>query len=430
MRRIALILVIGLLFIARPVSATVVGSFTGLEEDVQFDAIWVYENDDVTLILDPLTSSASLHTIFAGDSDANGCTLWITHVGSGTTSPQEYVPVGSVVLLSNIQIGVFEISMNSSTPRCHIGYNFTELGPIGSSSADSEDADEPATSDDEDTEASEPPQEVTTCTDSDGGNAKYVKGTINHSGNATFTGVPNPATDYCTATGLLREYYCTPASNGSHVSTWTCAYGCVDGHCRTEAEYQLAQQQEDTEETASIDTQYTSCADSDLGLAPHTRGSVSAEYERELTQTYTDICDGDQLTEFSCGTTYDTVVQARVYACPGGCNDGACVSNLCQDDDGGDKKYIYGRMTHDFAHLSSPVYDVCSSSTKLVEYSCSANLNNDNPSDDNWKTHTCALGCMTVNSDLGPVSRCRKLADLNPTPVISNVLSWIANLFN
>ncbi|MBI2484580.1 hypothetical protein HYW18_00245 [Candidatus Uhrbacteria bacterium] len=427
MKHLFSFMVLGLFLFARPVFATVVGSFVGLEEDVQFDAIWVYENDDITLILDPINAGASLYTIFVGDADAAGCTVHLTHVSSGIASPAEYIALGTVIELSSIQIGIFEINTNTTVPRCHVGYNFTTLGPVdGAPAAPNEPEEAPPVSEPEsEDEPEEVSQEITTCADTDGGSERYVAGAITHSGNATFAGVPNPAADFCLNANILREYYCTPNEvNGSHVSTITCANGCAAGRCLTDADVALAEP--DPEEDLGP---FVSCTDSDGGVSPHQAGSVSAEYDRALPQTYVDICSGDTLTEYACNA-HAGEVQTVSYTCPGGCNDGKCLTNMCQDDDGGDKKFIFGRMTHDLATLPSPVFDTCTSNNKIMEYTCNANFNDGNPENDNARPRTCALGCLTVTSDAGTVSRCKKLADLSIAVSVQSAFSWLVNLFN
>ena len=56
LKRFLLLLLLSFFFVTPARSATVIGSFDGLVEDTHFDAIWVFENDDITIILDPLSA--------------------------------------------------------------------------------------------------------------------------------------------------------------------------------------------------------------------------------------------------------------------------------------------------------------------------------------------------------------------------------------
>ncbi len=67
-----------------------------------------------------------------------------------------------------------------------------------------------------------PGQNQTTCTDSDGGNNVYTKGTCTNS-NGSYT-------DYCVYPGI-REYYCTGSTCASTTSSCPSSYGCVNGVC-------------------------------------------------------------------------------------------------------------------------------------------------------------------------------------------------------
>ncbi len=66
-----------------------------------------------------------------------------------------------------------------------------------------------------------------TCTDTDGGAAYDVRGTVTRtSGDGTETG-----TDVCVG-GQVREYYCI--STNIHSTLRTCEFGCSDGRCNDE----------------------------------------------------------------------------------------------------------------------------------------------------------------------------------------------------
>lgn len=131
------------------------------------------------------------------------------------------------------------------------------------------------------------------CTDSDGGDVPYTKGTV--------TVGSNSFTDYCNGPNQLTEYYCSGDSLATNTYT---GVSCSDGALQGGNE----------------------CTDTDGGKNYYTKGTVT-----NFEGTATDWCVGDRtLVEMYCSTlvgNYGTRLQ-QTYDCEPGynCRDGACVT--------------------------------------------------------------------------------------------------------
>jgi len=168
-----------------------------------------------------------------------------------------------------------------------------------------------------------------TCSDTDGGNYPYVKGTVTKSGTAY--------TDYCNTGSSVREYYCTGTDVYSTVFACPSGYECSDGTC--------------------VETVHT-CTDSD-GTDIYTYGYITYD-----SANYYDYCaNSTHILEYYCsGSPYSVLFFCGLgYSCSGG----KCIAT-CSDSDGGVD--ISERGTARYG--SSYSTDSCSSRTTVTEYYC------------------------------------------------------------
>ena len=153
------------------------------------------------------------------------------------------------------------------------------------------------------------------CTDSDGGQNLYVKGSTT----GWLNGVNTTKTDYCSMNNALGnplvEYYCM----GYYLmgNTYTCPNGCFNGACL------YANQ---------------TCTDSDGGLNFYARGTV-AGWNNWMWASENDSCSGNNLTEYYCLGGINglgTSMASTTFNCGvRGCANGACnpaTANASQTD--------------------------------------------------------------------------------------------------
>lgn len=188
---------------------------------------------------------------------------------------------------------------------------------------------------------------------------------------------------------------------------------------------------DDAEELDGNGMDIVSCEDPDNGKDPHVATSVVTHFANGGSAPHPDVCiDADTVREYYCiGRFEGQNYTYQDYNCPSGCVDGACVHQICAEMDGGDKKYVAGAITHDFADLSSPARDYCyANNDKLVEFFCDGTLHPpQNPEIHNRFSYTCAWGCVTENG----MGRCRTMTDaLSPAVVVSTLNTWASNLFS
>lgn len=176
-----------------------------------------------------------------------------------------------------------------------------------------------------------------------------------------------------------------------------------------------------------------SCTDGDNGRAPHIASEVITTFTTGGYAPHPDTClNTNTLREYYCtGRNEEGNPDNYTYLdydCPGGCVAGECVHEVCQDSDGGNKKFIAGTMTHDFADISSPVKDYCySENSKMVEYFCASGLQPANPELHNSYSYRCTFGCITEESG----GRCRKVSELLQLQAAINVFNfWLGNGMN
>lgn len=113
------------------------------------------------------------------------------------------------------------------------------------------------------------------------------------------------------------------------------------------------------------------CTDSDGGLNYNVLGNVTM-CNRLSCRTYTDSCSGNSknIIERYCSKTN---MATKVYKCPAGCKNGACVVNqTCTDSDGGKNYYVQGVVS---GYDSNGTYwinvsDICEGNNNLRERFC------------------------------------------------------------
>jgi hypothetical protein len=146
-----------------------------------------------------------------------------------------------------------------------------------------------------------PPNILNNCKEFHGENKEYVL--------LWGGGDPNLVRldDKCNGTQLI-DNYCKYGKHESVVND--CPNGCANGACLI-------------------------CTDSDDGRDYYTKGQAMDAKN----SVYEDFCaDATQVNEYFCNYTK---VETRLFTCPHGCKDGACIS-LCSDSDGGINPYVKG----------------------------------------------------------------------------------------
>ena len=156
------------------------------------------------------------------------------------------------------------------------------------------------------------------CTDTDGGEKYYEKGSITGSMPEGFI-----SEDKCIVPeGRLREVVCI--DNYGSAKLYDCPHGCENGKCI----------QENTE-----------CMDTDEGLDYNVKGTVT-----DSSGKYTDKCidtrEGPMLVEYTCK---DNAVKGEQHLCSGTCQDGECVqeNTKCMDTDEGLNYNVKGEISGD-----------------------------------------------------------------------------------
>ncbi|MBU3926113.1 hypothetical protein KJ763_03025, partial [Patescibacteria group bacterium] len=222
-------------------------------------------------------------------------------------------------------------------------------------------------------------QTTATCTDSDGGINKSVKG-IASNGEVSYEDRcmcynSNQGYYQCDEGGYQLEMYCNSEGVPGPSSYYNCSYlgkVCRDGSC------------------VAITNQTTAtCTDSDVnsiypdgknygvkGTTGYIKDGVS-DYEEDTCNYYNLL---DTLGERYCSDDGRRLIQP--YLCPNGCENGACVSNqttaTCTDSDGGLNYYIKGEIRHFYnVHTNNPDFygwhvsqDQCNLEGSLSEFSC------------------------------------------------------------
>ncbi|MFH1520113.1 MAG: hypothetical protein ABID61_00560 [Candidatus Micrarchaeota archaeon] len=208
------------------------------------------------------------------------------------------------------------------------------------------------------------PQQVITCSDSDGGINYNVKGTAT---NGTLT-----QTDVCSGDDVL-EYSCV--GNDIYKLSQYCMYGCSDGHCVS---------------STPPSQPSSTCTDSDGGSNFNVKGTAT-----NGTFTLTDICEESSVVEYVCqGSAIYEILQTCNYGCSDGkCNSGSDPS-ACTDSDGGQDLNVKGIAAKGTLIMA----DTCNGSS-ILEYFCSGN-------DMYELSQPCTYGCSNgkCNSASDPTS--------------------------
>lgn len=177
-----------------------------------------------------------------------------------------------------------------------------------------------------------PEPEEPVCTDSDGGIDYFVRGTVSYTEQPT--GIQKTATDVCTDSNRsVLEYSCR-ADGSLQGDTRACLQGCRDGACLPEPE--------------------PTCTDSDGGIYPAIKGSVTTVGLDGVTHTEHDECyyNNTRVQEKYCNP--DNTIGTQIHSCDPYdqgyiCSDGACTTHAgptsCTDSDGGLDYYTYGVVT-------------------------------------------------------------------------------------
>jgi hypothetical protein len=147
-----------------------------------------------------------------------------------------------------------------------------------------------------------------TCTDSDGGENYYVKGSTT---GPTVEGVMGTDTDTCNQDNtFLLESWCYGKYRTKTI--YQCPNGCYDGACIQLPNY--------------------TCTDSDGGKNYNVKGTtygvLYTTASIEPYKTYSDECSSQngQLIEYYCRSGNNSYLDIQWYTCPYGCKDGRCIS--------------------------------------------------------------------------------------------------------
>jgi hypothetical protein len=165
------------------------------------------------------------------------------------------------------------------------------------------------------------------CTDTDGGNVPYVRGTITepryedgpqHTDYCERLDNKQPWYNYdCEGTDCppckgencgLREFYCTDPFVITAYQDIKCPAGCVDGAC-----------------SFVNDLQEGECYDSENGKSFFKKGIT---YDHGELYPSEDSCDGNILIEYYCGFDKTRKIfyrKEKLHECKWGCEDGACL---------------------------------------------------------------------------------------------------------
>ncbi|MBI2124627.1 hypothetical protein HYT92_02435 [Candidatus Pacearchaeota archaeon] len=177
--------------------------------------------------------------------------------------------------------------------------------------------------------------QTTSCTDSDGGQDIYLKGTTAYK--ACPTCYNDSITDFC-SNNYVTEGWCgyDPAINGigRYQASYLCANGCLDGAC--------------IGQTPANQTNVSfKCTDSDNGLSYYIYGTTNGYRAYGIRNSSNIVTEKDSCTTVCSGSVgsgigstgqclleyyCDSLDYAafNVYTCPYGCQNGACVNQTSQ----------------------------------------------------------------------------------------------------
>lgn len=205
----------------------------------------------------------------------------------------------------------------------------------------------------------------TTCTDSDGGRVYTAKGTtIDSTGSYQ---------DSCIAGMQVKEYYCD-GNTAKFEQLYSCAYGCLDGACKSAP----------------------TCSKTGNGKDYFTKGTITNTFG----QNSDDVCIGNTLTENYCENGTAKFESKNCDSSIGAykCELGACVkstASFCTDSDNGDSPDVAGTVTTQRDSFADSCVESGPNAGKLTEYYCSG-INA------RYKLDTCAYGCSAGACNLPP----------------------------
>jgi len=247
---------------------------------------------------------------------------------------------------------------------------------------------------------------IQSCTDSDGGNNPYVKGTVTL-GSQTYT-------DSCSTTNTLKEYYCANNQIQNYMVICPTGYTCQDGACKSSTTsffIDIKVNNSDGPITVPFNSILNVSWNSSgaincipLGsFMPLVRGGtwslsnyssfplsgteqIYAQHQGMPEDTVLDI--GISCSKPGSGFVYDHVI-VNLTSVPN--------SITCTDSDGGDNIYTKGTITIKNSKGGQWTYsDYCQGTNALQEYSCLADTSH--YTEDNAENayllgyHTCPTG--------------------------------------
>jgi hypothetical protein len=178
------------------------------------------------------------------------------------------------------------------------------------------------------------------CSDSDGGQDIYTKGTAKIPGQSS--------TDRCKSADILYEFFCGPGAVKNETITCPSGFGCDDGACVVPV--------------GSASTCQGGKRDDLLTKGTVTSGGTA----------YADACQGEsQVKKFYCD---NGKIASETKGCPSGynCGEGRCYKrqSACRETDSGNDMYAPGTLTITTAQTSAEYLDKCLDYRTLKEYYC------------------------------------------------------------
>jgi hypothetical protein len=238
------------------------------------------------------------------------------------------------------------------------------------------------------------------CSDTDGGQDPFLKGTISWgctardnnaiTANAVAESSSGKKSDYCQAgtSNILREYYCK--QNRVAYNDTPCQYGCYDGACNKTAPIAVCNNGV-TEPGEVCDSSRKSCQELfGLSAPPNKYATCNSQCSGWNTQECLpppdecgngvrspgELCDGNDLGGQTCtslgfaGGTLRCYPALNAQACT--FNTTGCYSqpNTCTDTDGGQNLLVNGTTYGWYNNQQYTYMDVCNNAFNITEYYC------------------------------------------------------------
>ena len=235
------------------------------------------------------------------------------------------------------------------------------------------------------------PQDTRYCTDTDGGDEKFVAGKVHvtvDSPRVSYT-IDSYYDDYCKGSAPLSdlvEYTCGPDGDVKSVRR-ACLYGCQDGRCLSASG------------TGSSSTTSYTCVENDNGKNLAQYSTTTLSQGASTVDQQSDYCtDANHLKEYYCNSPSASSISSDVVECVGGCVDGACSQTTNSGSSGtttsgssgttpassydacSSVRCVGGNPTCiDSNNAIQEVYDTCSSSEDCEESGNTATCVDNNP---------------------------------------------------